>query len=206
MPISIDELLKVIKTIYDFDYHEFTKKRNACMLVLSLVLGLRPKECFDAKLSYLDIANKRFFIPAMSNKQRYQDWKTIPEFMLDIIDDYLPLRNKFHKASEFLFPTRSPKGRMETSGYDRVFRTLLQQSGLYHISYIDGNGYKRASLTPYSLRAAHGSIVGKRTGNMIDVAVSLRHKDPMMRTTLKYWLSALSQENEPKITKQVWDL
>ena len=147
-------------------YYEFTRIRNAMMLTLSFVLGLRPKECYNSKLSYLNLEKQTFFIPSENNKERYQDTINIPNFLLPKLETYLKYRKIFFdgfpgsnpsSSNQWLFPSRSKHQRLNRTHYNKIFRQALKTAGLYRISYIDKQGLKRASLTPYSLRAGFGT-------------------------------------------------
>jgi integrase len=75
----------------------------------------------------------------------------------------------------------------------------MKKTGLYMISYVDGQGLKRSALTPYSLRAGFGSFVFQKTKDIKITSIALRHRDLQMRTTLKYVLV-----NEAEIRQEIF--
>jgi integrase len=87
------------------EYYNFIRVRNAFIFQFQFYLGLRPKEAYDGKLEYFDFENKSYYIPAKNNKQRFEDFAFIPDFLIPRLKAYLEIRKKFFPESQWLFPT-----------------------------------------------------------------------------------------------------
>lgn len=188
------------------DYSKFYKVRDIIALYFMYWAGLRPSECLNAKANYLNLDKKTFYIPAMSNKQRFEDTIYLPDFIIDKLYSYLVLRHKLFPNNDWLFPTshgQSKLGRISRSTMSRIFRKALRDSGLLKVSYIDGQNKERHNFTLYSLRHSYGTIVYARTRDIRKTATLLRHRDGMARTTLTYIHTTQSLENK-EIIKEVF--
>ncbi len=185
------------------EYYNFLNIRNAFAIQFQFYLGLRPKEMYDGKLEYFDLEKKSYYIPANNNKQRFEDFAFIPDFLIPRIKAYLKIREQFFPDNEWIFPTKSERGRIDRSYYTKVFRDAIKEIGLYYVSYKDGHGHKRATFTPYSLRAGYGTHVFDKTGDIHKTAVALRHRDIQMRTTLTY-VTSNREKFRSKVTEEVF--
>lgn len=151
--------------------------------------GLRPSECLDAKVDYLNLDKKTFYIPAMSNKQRFEDTIYLPGFIIDKLYYYLSLRHKLFPNNDWLFPIKhglNKNGKVSMSTMIRTFRKALREAGLLKVSYVDKQNGSRYNFHLYSLRHSYGTIVYSRTKDIRKTASLLRHRDGMARTTLTY--------------------
>jgi len=182
----IDFILSEKKKYRITEYQRFLRARNCVMILLQFLLGLRPKEVYDARMSYLLPDTREFYIPAQNNKQRQQDTIPIPEFIFEKIAAYLAIRNKFFSSSPWLFPSTRPRGRLDRSSLSKLFRKILKQLGLYRVSYIDTKGMSRGNVTLYSLRHSFGSFVYDKTKDIRKTALLLRQYDWQCRSALIY--------------------
>lgn len=208
-PITLDQLKKLLKILSHNEKPQnnnfkFRARRNSFCIKFQFMLGLRPKECYDAKVDYINLKKKLFYIPAESNKQRYQDYMIIPKSMIPQLKNYLEFRKKFFKNSPWLFPTRTDHGRIGRTHHARIFRDALKKSGLYKVSYVDSQGLNRGNLHLYSLRAGFGNYVYLKTRDIKKTAIALRHRDLMMRTAWKY-IRIDERAERKKIISNVFD-
>ncbi len=166
----------------------FRQFRNCMMFFLMFYLGLRPKECYAAKLDYLNLDKETLFIPAENNKQRNSDFIPLPNFILPILVKYLEVRNSLFKISSWLFPSDNWKhnSHLDTCFVAGVFKRAVKKANLYQIGYIDPNGRKIPTLTPYSLRHSFGSRVYEKTHDIKKTANLLRQYDWQCRSALIY--------------------
>ena len=204
-PVRKNELNKILYGILDngsgYKKDLFIRLRNVFMVYFAYCLGLRPGECFRAKIEHINLEKQEMYIPASHNKQRQSDLLFFPDFLIPQLEAYLKERNKRFPESEWMFPTRSidrgdAKGRMERSQFGKIFRDAIKKAGLYQVSYIDAQGLKRANLNVYSLRHGFGTRCYEKTKDLKQTSILMRHKDCSMRSTLMY--VHLSEDKERK--------
>lgn len=164
----------------------FTAIRDITMYRFIYYNGLRPRECFNAKISYLNFQEETFFIPAIANKQRNQDKIPLPKFLMPELRKYLKLRNKYYPNSSYLFPSTKSEKTIDRGTIIRQFRKAVKDAGLLELSYIDKQGFPRYNITLYSLRHSYGTIVYTKTKDIRKTALLLRHRDFWCRSTLIY--------------------
>lgn len=195
LTINEDKLIRICKSIrnrkglYDTPYEKFKNMRDELMVLISWCCGLRPKECYAAKLHFLNLTECKLFIPAENNKQRDTDFQKFPEYLLPKIEEYLLIRKFFFPDSEWLFPSKSNKKgiyHLERSYYEKIFRDATHDAGVQFVKYVDKQNVKRYAYTPYGLRKGCAVVVWESTGDMIKVKEYLRQRDIKMRSTLRY--------------------
>lgn len=174
------------------------------MLYFSYTLGLRPKECYHAKITNLNLNEKWLYIPSEDNKERQQDYVCLPDFLIPKIKSYLNYRNIYFTDSEWLFPSNSKEGYVDRTYYEQVFREALKDTGIYKISYVDTQGLNRANFTLYSLRAGFGTYAWNKTKDIKKTAILLRHKDRQLRSTMRY-VSIAEEDTRKELIDEIYN-
>lgn len=199
-----DELLQILRAIKDkkvkcglrdqtgfMDY--FSKIRNICMVYLMYYTGLRPQECYDAKLEFFDVVRGTFFIPASSNRMRFSDTIDLPFFVIDVLKKYLSIRKKAFPDSSWLFPAQSSRGRLSCSHFSNIFRDASRDCNFLKLMCFDKKGRAQYNTFLYCLRVSYASIVYYQTGGDIPLTDRLlRHRDKS-HSTLWHYVQILHQ-------------
>ncbi|MDH3352836.1 MAG: site-specific integrase [Nanoarchaeota archaeon] len=213
LAISERDLSKIIasafsrKTKRKSQFSLFINIRNAVMIMISWYMGLRSIACYNAKLSYLNLDDRTFYIPAGSSKTGEQMISVIPRCIVPRIRDYLKVREKFFPNSEWLFPSRNYKNRdshMDKNSYIYMFRDAVKRAGLYRVNFIDKAGHSRSSITSHGLRKGGATEVYDVTGDVIKVKNFLGHTDSRMRSTWRY-IDASREKVCNRVADEVFD-
>jgi integrase len=191
--ISKADFYKIIYAITHPGIKKITEKRkllmsrNVMMVYFGMLMGLRPKEIRCIRISDINIEKKELYIPAENNKQRNEDDMPIPKELFGMLIKYLEFRLKCCKDKTWLFPNFYDGTKcVDRESHIRFFRNAVKKAGLYHVSYIDGQGNKRGNFTIYNLRHTFGTTAKLALKDIKKVKVVMRHYDPECRATMIY--------------------
>ena len=172
---------------------------------MSWYLGLRPKCCYAAKISYLDLETRWLYIPSTNNKQRLQRRAKIPRILVPRLKNYLELRNFMFPDSQWLFPSAWKRDNyFGGDTYWEFFRNTCKKAGIYMVNFIDKAGHKRSAYTSYGLRKGGATRVWNDTGDLIKVKEYLGHTDPRLRSTWRY-VENDSEKVREEVSDEVFD-
>lgn len=170
-------------------FRRFSRMRNVVIFYICYYQGFRPKESQCIEMSHLIFKQKEVYIPAQNNKQRNQDMFPISDFVINLIKEYLRVRNKFLKGkkSKWLFPsTRTAENPIYRGTLIRGFTKAIEMQGIKQVSYVDTQGKRRLNFSIYSLRHSFGTNAMGKMKDIKQVAKVLRHYDPKCRSTYIY--------------------
>lgn len=195
--ITEEEFLLLLKTIkedekekvFGKDYQDFCKIRDITIYCMMMGLGLRPRECYEAKVRDINLNKREWIIPFYNNKQRQTDVIQLPDFIFRILYGYMEKRIVYgFQDSEWLFPTRHfrSKGKLSRNSINIKFKYYCQKAGLLNLTYIDANGQMRGDLHPYILRHSFGTRAYEKLGDINKVRILMRHRDLRCRATFLY--------------------
>lgn len=177
------------KKTYSGNYQVFCKLRDCMVYSMMFYLGLRPKECYEAKKEHINLDKKEWLIPYFNNKQRQTDIIPIPDFIFDKLLNYIEFSNNCgFSNSEWLFPTKHymSSGRLSRSSINDKFNYYCNLAGLSRIMYKDADGMNHRNLHPYCLRHSFGTHAYEVLGDINKVRILMRHKDIRCRATFLY--------------------
>lgn len=166
--------------------------------------GLRPRECYNAKLNFLNLKEQTFYIPAISNKQRNQDTIPLPRKIIPDLKIYLKIRKSVFPNSSYLFPsTTNSEKPLYRGTFMRNFKKSVEDAGLLRTSYVDMRGAERKNISLYSLRHSFATICYLKTKDIRKTARMLRHYDFWCRSTLVY-IHTSENMNKREILNQIF--
>lgn len=187
-----------IKTILEsIDTSTEAGKRNYCMILLSVIGGLRIIEMQRANIDDMQtIKGQRvLYIQGKGRDEKDEYIKLIPE-VASAIDDYLACKGEYKKADPLFTGTgnRAKGQRLEEPSISRIIKTAFK-----------GAGYDCKKLTAHSLRHTSNTLLFKAGADLYTVQHHARHSDPK---TTEIYIHALDREkdqSEQKIYNQIFN-
>ncbi|MCH7850748.1 MAG: tyrosine-type recombinase/integrase [Nanoarchaeota archaeon] len=170
-------------------FYKYSRMRNVVIFYICYYQGFRPKESRCIEMSHLFLSQKDIYIPAENNKQRNQDIFPMSDFIINLIKEYLPIREEYlnGKKSKWLFPsTRNIENPVYRGTLSRGFTGAIELYGLKQVSYVDKQGKRRLNFSIYSLRHSFGTNAMHNMKDIKQVAKVLRHYDEKCRSTYIY--------------------
>ncbi|MFF8506751.1 tyrosine-type recombinase/integrase [Streptomyces sp. NPDC015492] len=171
-------------------YRGGSAARNAAMLALVMVHGMRPGDVLGCELrQYTYREGRRALAPVA--KRGSKRTRLLADLVVELIDEWLRQRARMEgrevgELEGLLFPTSTGRP-VASSDFRRYVTVLTRRAGI------------REKLNPRSCR--HGYVVDSRDlgFTLEEVGASVGHKDPQ-RTTVVYDRTALRARREPGIT------
>ncbi len=185
-PTQINEIFAIVEndsTLYlKNQWGDFIKKRDKCLLALSYLLSLRPREACSLRFTDIDHQNLIVHIQPNTNKTRKGGTVPLPPSAKHFIDEYLNQPAFFWQNSQYLFPSFADRSRpLSSERWKARFRNILKSAGIWQPCSVSKT---HPPYSAYSLRHTKLSEVLAETKNLQLTSNIARHAD--IRSTKTY--------------------
>lgn len=135
---------------------DFNRWRDATIIMIASILGLRPGETLSLKWNMIDWGNNEIHIDPYSNKNRSTTPIVLNRKAKNILLTWNSLSTKYINC-QWVFPSLLTFEPLTTSGYAKRLRQISKEAGVYKILWYTDAGQPIGNKRFYSARKYFGT-------------------------------------------------